>query len=64
MVKKLMPVMAVPDMAGGMSSLIWGYINIPLERQIPNAKKSRMRAIGPPVMGRKIKEIKIINKKH
>jgi len=41
MVKKLMPVMAAPDISGGMSSLIWGYIKTPVALKKPKAKNNR-----------------------
>jgi hypothetical protein len=41
MVKKLMPVIAVPDISKGMSSLMWGYINKPVALKNPKQKKSR-----------------------
>ena len=44
MVKKLMPVMAAPDISAGMSSLIWGYIKTPVALKKPKPKNNRPNA--------------------
>ena len=44
MVKKLIPVMAAPDISAGMSSLIWGYIKIPVALKNPKPKNNKANA--------------------
>ena len=43
MVKKLIPVMAVPAISGGMVSLIWTYNRAPLDLKNPKQKNSIIR---------------------